>query len=75
MSAYKQAGVSLNKALAIAAQTLRNSLKPEFKAAAEKRGFVEAKVITFKDGKQGEPVALKPTEFLYVSFRIFQIQC
>ena len=37
MSAYKQAGVSLNKALAIAAQTLRNSLKPEFKAAAEKR--------------------------------------
>lgn len=44
MSAYKQAGVSLNKALAIAAQTLRNSLKPEFKAAAEKEDLLKPKL-------------------------------
>ncbi|EMG50308.1 ATP15 ATP synthase subunit epsilon [Candida maltosa Xu316] len=59
MSAAKQAGITLNKSLAIAAQTLRNSLKPEFKAAAEKRGAVEAKVITFTDGKQNDPQPLK----------------
>lgn len=62
MSAYKQAGISLNKALAIAAQTVRNSLKPEFKAAAASRGFVEAKVSVFKDGKAGEPRELKPID-------------
>lgn len=62
MSAVKQAGISVNKAFAIAAQTLRNSLKPEFKAAAEKRGLVEAKVMTFKDGKQSEPKPLKSVD-------------
>ena len=59
MSAVKQAGISVNKAFAIAAQTLRNSLKAEFKAAAEKRGAVEAKVMTFENGKQSDPKPLK----------------
>ncbi|KAK6457782.1 mitochondrial ATP synthase epsilon chain-domain-containing protein [Scheffersomyces xylosifermentans] len=58
MSAYKQVGISLNKALSIAARTVRESLKPEFKAAAERRGFTEAKVIKVENGVQSEPKPL-----------------
>ncbi|SGZ49020.1 CIC11C00000005574 [Sungouiella intermedia] len=58
MSSYKQAGISLNKALSIAAQTLRNSLKAEFKVAAEKRGFTEAKAVKFENGVASEPKTL-----------------
>ena len=54
MSAYKQAGISLNRALAIAAQTVRNSLKAEFKVAAERRGVTEVKVAKFENGEAGE---------------------
>lgn len=50
MTAYKQAGISLNKALAIAARTVRNSLKPEAKANAERRGLVEAKAVKYENG-------------------------
>ncbi|KAK6202832.1 mitochondrial ATP synthase epsilon chain-domain-containing protein [Scheffersomyces amazonensis] len=55
MSAYKQAGISLNKALSIAARTVRASLKPEAKAAAERRGFTEVKAIKIENGVQSEP--------------------
>ncbi|KAG2734087.1 hypothetical protein G9P44_003612 [Scheffersomyces stipitis] len=58
MSAYKQAGISLTKAMAIAARTVRSSLKPEFKAAAERRGVTEAKVIKIENGVQAEPKPL-----------------
>lgn len=58
MSSYKQAGISLNKALSIAAQTLRNSLKAEFKVAAERRGFTEVKVAKYENGVAGEPKTL-----------------
>lgn len=58
MSSYKQAGISLNKALSIAAQTVRNSLKSEFKIAAEKRGFTEVKVSKFENGAASEPKSL-----------------
>ena len=44
MSAVKQAGISVNKAFAIAAQALRNSLKAEFKAAAEKEVLLKLKL-------------------------------
>ncbi|EGV63142.1 hypothetical protein PSN45_004587 [Yamadazyma tenuis] len=54
MSAYKQAGISLNKAMSIAARTVRAALKPELKAGAERRGFTEAKVIKIEKGVQGE---------------------
>lgn len=57
--AYKQAGISLNKALSIAARTLRAALKPEIKAAAERRGFTEAKVIKIENGVQTEPRPLQ----------------
>lgn len=58
MSAYKQAGISLNKALAIAGKTVRSALKPEFKLAAEKRGFTEVKVIKIDKGVQSEAKVL-----------------
>lgn len=59
MSAYKQAGISLNKALAIAARTVRASLKPKDKAAAAYRGAGELRAVRFKDGVPGEPKDLK----------------
>ncbi|KAI5961073.1 POL5 [Candida margitis] len=52
----------LESAFAIAAQALRNSLKPEFKAAVERRGVVEAKVSVFENGNAGEPRELKPID-------------
>lgn len=58
MSAYKQAGISLNRALALSAKAVRNALKPEFKVAAEKRGFTEVKAIKIENGVQGEAKAL-----------------
>lgn len=58
MSAYKQAGISLNKAMAIAARAVRNSLKPEFKVAAERRGQTEVKVMKFENGSATEPKPL-----------------
>lgn len=54
MSAYKQAGISLNKALAIAARTVRASLKPELRAVAEKRGETDVKAIKISNGVQSE---------------------
>lgn len=59
MSAYKQAGISLNKALAIAARTVRASLKPEFKAVAERRGLTEVKVIKYENGVASEAKPLQ----------------
>lgn len=55
MSAYKQAGISINRAMAISAKALRNALKPDLKVAAERRGFTEAKVLKYENGaQQGE---------------------
>jgi len=58
MSAYKQAGISLNRAMAIAARATRDALKSEFKVAAERRGVTEAKVIKVENGVQSDPKAL-----------------
>lgn len=58
MSSYKQAGISLNKAMTIAAQTVRNSLKAEFKLAAERRGVTEVKAVKFENGVATEPKPL-----------------
>ncbi|KAK7679081.1 hypothetical protein QCA50_017840 [Cerrena zonata] len=58
MSAYKQAGISLNRALAISARTVRNALKPEAKAAAERRGISDVKVIKYEKGESTEAKAL-----------------
>lgn len=58
MSAYKQAGITLNKAMAIAAKATRSALKADAKAVAEKRGFAEVKVVKIENGVQGEAKAL-----------------
>lgn len=59
MSAYKQAGITLNKAMAIAARATRSALKPEFKTNAERRGISEAKAIKISNGVQEEPKPLQ----------------
>lgn len=58
MSAAQQAGISLNKAMAIAAKAVRQALKSEFKVAAERRGVTEAKVIKFENGVGGDAKGL-----------------
>lgn len=58
MSSYKQAGISLNRAFAVAAQATRNALKAEFKVAAEKRSFTEVKVSKYENGTASEAKAL-----------------
>ncbi|CAK7905694.1 ATP synthase subunit epsilon, mitochondrial [[Candida] anglica] len=58
MSAYKQAGISLNKALAISARAVRSALKPEFKTVADRRGLSEVKAIKIENGVQKEAKSL-----------------
>lgn len=58
MSAYKQAGITLNRALAISAKTLRNALKPDIKASVERRGAAEIRVTKYENGKASEPKLL-----------------
>lgn len=58
MSAAKQAGISLNRAMAIAARATRESLKPELRAAVEKRGKCDAKVVKYENGNPTEPKQL-----------------
>lgn len=48
----------MNKALSIAARTVRNSLKAEHKVAAERRGLTEVKVSKFENGVASEPKSL-----------------
>lgn len=55
MSAYKQAGISLNRAMAIAAKTVRSSLKSDLRVAAERRGLSEVRVAKFENGVASEP--------------------
>ncbi|KAK6534303.1 hypothetical protein TWF281_005631 [Arthrobotrys megalospora] len=52
--AWKQAGVSYNKYLSIAAQAIRRSLKEQTRAAAERRSGNELKVSRWENGKQQE---------------------
>lgn len=59
MTAYKQAGISVNRALAIAAKVTRASLKAKEKAAVAGRGFGELKAVRITNGVQGEPMDLK----------------
>ncbi|KAK6341038.1 hypothetical protein TWF696_009348 [Orbilia brochopaga] len=52
--AWKQAGLSYNKYLSIAAQAIRKSLKEQARATAERRSQMELKVSRWENGKQGE---------------------
>ncbi|KAL5352628.1 hypothetical protein ACLOAV_002576 [Pseudogymnoascus australis] len=52
--AWKQAGLSYNKYLAVAARVVRKSLKEEQRVAAERRGLSELRSARWENGKQGE---------------------
>jgi len=52
--AWKAAGISYNRYLAIAARVVRRSLKEEQRLAAETRGHSELRFAKWEGGKQGE---------------------
>ncbi|OBT79231.1 hypothetical protein VF21_01774 [Pseudogymnoascus sp. 05NY08] len=52
--AWKQAGLSYNKYLSVAARVVRKSLKEEQRLAAERRGLSELRSARWENGKQGE---------------------
>lgn len=52
------AKVSVTKAMAIAARTVRAALKPELRTQAERRGLTDVKVSKVENGKSSEPKAL-----------------
>ncbi|KKZ64642.1 F-type H+-transporting ATPase subunit epsilon [[Emmonsia] crescens] len=52
--AWKAAGLTYNRYLAIAARTVRRSLKEEPRLQAERRGQMDLKFAKWQNGKQGE---------------------
>ncbi|EYE97021.1 ATP synthase subunit epsilon family protein [Aspergillus ruber CBS 135680] len=58
MSFWKAAGLTYNRYMAVAARTVRRSLKEEPRAAAERRGQMDLKFAKWENGKQGEPKSL-----------------
>ncbi|KAI1932378.1 hypothetical protein LOZ58_000778 [Ophidiomyces ophidiicola] len=51
--AWKTAGLTYNRYLAVASRTVRRSLKPELRLKAE-RGVSEMKFAKWENGKQGD---------------------
>ncbi|KAK3344352.1 mitochondrial ATP synthase epsilon chain domain-containing protein [Lasiosphaeria hispida] len=52
--AWKQAGLTYNRYLAIAARAVRRSLKDDKRLIAERRGESDLKFAKWSNGKQGE---------------------
>ncbi|KAJ5649535.1 ATPase F1 complex epsilon subunit mitochondrial [Penicillium longicatenatum] len=52
-AAWKAAGLTYNRYLAIAARTVRRSLKDEPRLAAERRGMMDLRFAKWEGGKQG----------------------
>ncbi|KAM3515666.1 hypothetical protein MY11210_000644 [Beauveria gryllotalpidicola] len=53
-AAWKAAGLTYNRYLAIAARTIRRSLNEEKRVAAERRGDMELRFAKWENGKMGE---------------------
>ncbi|PHH65110.1 hypothetical protein CDD81_3241 [Ophiocordyceps australis] len=53
-AAWKAAGLTYNRYLAIAARTVRRSLKEDKRVAAERRGQMDLRFAKWKNGKQGD---------------------
>ncbi|KAI9158435.1 ATP synthase subunit epsilon [Paramyrothecium foliicola] len=53
-AAWKAAGMTYNRYLAIAARTVRRSLKEEKRLVAERRGDMDLRFAKWENGKQGE---------------------
>ncbi|KAF8468342.1 mitochondrial ATP synthase epsilon chain-domain-containing protein [Kalaharituber pfeilii] len=52
VAAWKAAGFSFNKYLAITARVVRRSLKEQHRLAAERRGDMDLKMAKWEGGKQ-----------------------
>ncbi|ODH20766.1 hypothetical protein ACO22_05795 [Paracoccidioides brasiliensis] len=55
---WKAAGLTYNRYLAIAARTVRRSLKEEPRLQAERRGEMDLKFAKWQNGKQGDVKSL-----------------
>ncbi|KAL1648000.1 hypothetical protein SLS58_002325 [Diplodia intermedia] len=56
--AWKTAGLTYNRYLAIASRVVRRSLKEEQRLAASRRGESDLRFAKWENGKQGEPKSL-----------------
>ncbi|KAF2085757.1 mitochondrial ATP synthase epsilon chain domain-containing protein, partial [Saccharata proteae CBS 121410] len=52
--AWKQAGLTYNRYLAVASRVVRRSLKEDKRIAAERRGEMDLRFAKWENGKQGE---------------------
>ncbi|GAB1313620.1 ubiquinol-cytochrome c reductase core subunit 1 [Madurella fahalii] len=52
--AWKAAGITYNRYLAVASRVVRRSLKEEKRLAAERRGQQELRFAKWSNGKQGD---------------------
>ncbi|KAI1496276.1 mitochondrial ATP synthase epsilon chain-domain-containing protein [Biscogniauxia marginata] len=53
--AWKAAGLTYNRYLAVAARVVRRSLKEDKRLAAERRGEMDLRFAKWENGKMGEP--------------------
>ncbi|KAI0900266.1 mitochondrial ATP synthase epsilon chain-domain-containing protein [Annulohypoxylon nitens] len=56
--AWKAAGLSYNRYLAVAGRVVRRSLKEEKRLVAERRGESDLRFAKWDNGKMGEPKSL-----------------
>ncbi|KAI1213684.1 mitochondrial ATP synthase epsilon chain domain-containing protein [Annulohypoxylon truncatum] len=56
--AWKAAGLSYNRYLAVAARVVRRSLKEEKRIVAERRGESDLRFAKWDNGKMGDPKSL-----------------
>ncbi|EAW18530.1 ATP synthase subunit epsilon family protein [Aspergillus fischeri NRRL 181] len=60
-TAWKAAGLTYNRYLAVAARAVRRSLKDGPRLAAERRGQSELRFAKWENGKQGEVKSIAET--------------
>ncbi|PKX98748.1 ATP synthase subunit epsilon family protein [Aspergillus novofumigatus IBT 16806] len=60
-AAWKAAGLTYNRYLAVAARAVRRSLKEGPRLAAERRGQSELRFAKWENGKQGEVKSIAET--------------
>ncbi|KAF2097504.1 hypothetical protein NA57DRAFT_77761 [Rhizodiscina lignyota] len=54
VAAWKAAGLTYNRYLAVAARVVRRSLKEDLRLQAERRGEMDLRFAKWEAGKQGE---------------------
>ncbi|PGH23170.1 hypothetical protein AJ80_02807 [Polytolypa hystricis UAMH7299] len=52
--AWKAAGLTYNRFLAVAARTVRRSLKEDLRLLAERRGEMDLRFAKWENGRQGD---------------------